>query len=352
VFRDEIDRCAALLGPLTDLDLRAVLYPATPSAEAQQRLMSTVAAQPAIFSVEYALAKLWMSWGIIPQAMIGHSVGEFVAAVIAGVFSLQDALTVVAARGRLMQQLPGGAMLAVRLAEKEVVALLPESLALAAINGPELCVVSGPFDAIDGFEKLLGTRQVVTRRLHTSHAFHSAMVDPVIAPLRELIQTLSLSAPNIPYVSCVTGTWIRAEEATSPDYWARHARNPVRFADGIAAAAAEGAGTSIMLEVGPGATLSALAAQSKRARQIAVISSMQDAARARDDRECLLESLGRLWVRGVRPLWPAVHASPRSRVALPTYPFERVRHWIDAPVPAAGDARPQPHPRRAARPES
>jgi amino acid adenylation domain-containing protein len=338
VFRDEIDRCAALLGPLTDLDLRAVLYPATPSAEAQQRLMSTVAAQPAIFSVEYALAKLWMSWGIIPQAMIGHSVGEFVAAVIAGVFSLHDALTVVAARGRLMQQLPGGAMLAVRLAEKEVVALLPESLALAAINGPELCVVSGPFDAIDGFEKLLGTRQVVTRRLHTSHAFHSAMVDPVIAPLRELIQTLSLSAPNIPYVSCVTGTWIRAEEATSPDYWARHARNPVRFADGIAAAAAEGAGTSIMLEVGPGATLSALAAQSKRARQIAVISSMQDAARARDDRECLLESLGRLWVRGVRPLWPAVHASPRSRVALPTYPFERVRHWIDAPVPAAGDA--------------
>ena len=335
VFRHEIDRCATILRPLLDQDLRALLYPTATAGDAQHRLMSTVAAQPAIFSVEYALAKLWMAWGIRPKAMIGHSVGEFVAAVLAGVFSLQDALAVVAARGKLMQQLPGGAMLAVRLPEKEVAALLPDSLAVAAVNSPELCVVSGPTDAIETFEKLLGLRQVVTRRLHTSHAFHSAMVDPVIAPLCEEVRRLSLSAPTIPYVSCVTGTWIRAEEATSPEYWARHARNPVRFADGIATVAQAGsadAGGPILLEVGPGATLSSLAAQSLRGRRIPVISSMQDATRPRDDRECLLESLGRLWVHGVSPDWAAIHAEPRTRVALPTYPFERARYWIDAPA--------------------
>jgi amino acid adenylation domain-containing protein len=340
VFRQEIDRCATILRPLMGQDLLALLYPSATSAEAQLRLMSTVAAQPAIFSVEYALAKLWMAWGIRPKAMIGHSVGEFVAAVIAGVFSLEDALTVVAARGKLMQQLPGGAMLAVRLPEQEVAALLPASLAIAAVNSPELCVVSGPSDAVETFEKLLGLRQVVARRLHTSHAFHSAMVDPVIAPLRAQVQGLSLSAPKIPYVSCVTGTWIRAEEATSPEYWARHARNPVRFADGIVTAA--DAGAPIMLEVGPGAALSSLAAQSMRGRRIPIISSMQDATRQRDDRECLLESLGRLWVHGVSPDWAASHSTPRTRVAVPTYPFERMRYWIDAPTSSATGAPPSP----------
>jgi amino acid adenylation domain-containing protein len=328
-YRRHIDRCAEILRPLMADDLQSLLYPAQESPEAHQRLMSTVAAQPAIFSVEYALAQLWMSWGITPRAMIGHSVGEFVAAVLAGVFSLEDALSVVAARGRLMQALPGGAMLAVRLPETDVLALLPPTLAIAAINGPALCVVSGPYEAVDGFEQLLQSRNVVSRRLHTSHAFHSSMVDQMIEPLRAHLRPLRLSSPTIPYVSCVSGDWIRSDEATSPDYWARHAREPVRFADGIAKLARDSA---ILLEVGPGAALSTLAAQSTRGSGTVVVTSMQDSARERTDRECLLDAVGRLWINGAVPTWTALHATAGHRVPLPTYPFERKRHWINPPA--------------------
>ena len=275
-----------------------------------------------------------MSWGIKPRAMIGHSVGEFVAAALAGVFSLEAALGIVAARGRLMQDLPGGAMLAVRLPEAEVLQLLTPGLAIAAINGPALCVVSGPYGEVDALEKALTGRNVVNRRLHTSHAFHSAMVDPMIEPLRAHLQSVRLSAPSIPYVSCVTGDWIRAEEATSPGYWARHAREPVRFADGVMKLG--DLPSAALLEVGPGATLSALAAQAMRGRSVSVIASMQDAARERSDRECLLEALGRLWIHGATPDWQAVHGAPRARVSLPSYPFERKRHWIEPPKIAAG----------------
>ena len=336
-FRRHIDRCAEILRPLMADDLLSLLYPAEDSPAARQRLMSTVAAQPAIFSVEYALAKLWMSWGITPRAMIGHSVGEFVAAVIAGVLSLEDALGVVATRGRLMQELPGGAMLAVRLPEADVLSLLPPTLAIAAINGPALCVVSGPYEAVDSFEQLLQSRAVVSRRLHTSHAFHSPMVDKMIEPLRAHLRPLRLSSPTIPYVSCVSGDWIRSDEATSPDYWARHAREPVRFADGIAKLAQASA---LLLEVGPGAALSTLAAQSTRGTGTVVVTSMQDSARERSDRECILDAVGRLWINGATPNWTALHGAPRTRVPLPSYPFERKRHWIDAPPRASSEIAP------------
>jgi amino acid adenylation domain-containing protein len=332
-FRRQMQRCADIVRPLMADDLLSMVYPAVHSPEAKQRLMSTVAAQPAIFSVEYSLAKLWMSWGVQPQAMIGHSVGEFVAAVLAGVFSLEDALALVAARGRLMQELPGGAMLAVRLPEAQLLPLLTPSLALAAINGPALCVVAGPHEAVEALEKALAARHVVSRRLHTSHAFHSPMVEPVIEPLRRQLRKLRLSAPTIPYVSCVTGDWIRADQATSPDYWAQHARATVRFADGMTTVSASPA--ALLLEVGPGNALSTLALQATRGRKVPVISSMQDAARDLDDRECLLDALGRTWVHGAAPDWTAVHGEPRARVPLPTYPFERSRHWIDAPKPGA-----------------
>ena len=334
-FRRHIDRCAEILRPLMADDLLSLLYPTVDSPDARQRLMSTVAAQPAIFSVEYALAQLWMSWGIVPRAMIGHSVGEFVAAVIAGVLSLEDALGVVATRGRLMQELPGGAMLAVRLPEAEVLPLLPPTLAIAAINGPALCVVSGPYEAMDAFEALLKSRNMVSRRLHTSHAFHSSMVDKMIEPLRGHLRPLRFSSPTIPYVSCVSGDWIRGDEATSPDYWARHAREPVRFADGIARLAQS---STVLLEVGPGAALSTLAAQTTRGSGIPVITSMQDAERERSDRECILDALGRLWINGAEPNWLALHGTSRMRVSLPTYPFERKRHWIEAPARAASEA--------------
>jgi amino acid adenylation domain-containing protein len=330
VFRQSIERCAAILAPLLADDLLGLLYPAATTPESSQRLMMTSAAQPAIFSVEYALASLWMSWGIKPSAMIGHSIGEFVAAVLAGVMSLGDALAVVAARGRLMQSLPGGAMLAVRLPEAEVAPLLAPSLNVAAINGPALCVVAGPFEAVDAFEKSLESRSVVTRRLHTSHAFHSAMVDPIIEPLQRQLQGIALSAPTIPYVSCVTGDWIRSEQATSALYWARHAREPVRFNDGVQKAAAlEGA---LLIEVGPGNALSTLATQATRGRSVPIVTSLPDASRERPDRDCLLEAVGRAWIHGATPAWSALASAPHSRVSLPTYPFERSRYFIDAPA--------------------
>lgn len=337
IFRESIERCAAILAARGDTDLIGLLYPAEYSAEAQQRLMSTVAAQPAIFSVEYALAQLWMSWGIKPAAMIGHSVGEFVAAVIAGVFSLEDALTIVAARGQLMQNLPGGAMLSVRLPEVEARALLTEPLSIAAVNAPFLCVVAGPYEAVDAYEKLLAQKNIVSRRLHTSHAFHSAMVEPMVEPLRQTVAQLAaltpLRAPSIPYVSCVTGTWILPEQAMAPDYWAKHAREAVRFADGVAVVASSV--STLLIEVGPGNALSTLAAQTQRDRKTPVIASMQDAARERNDSECLLDALGRLWVNGCTLDWQAIEsangASDSRRVPLPTYSFDRARHWIDAP---------------------
>jgi amino acid adenylation domain-containing protein len=335
-FRRHIDRCAEILKPMMSDDLLELLYPAENSAQAKQRLMSTIAAQPAIFCVEYALARLWMSWGIRPRAMIGHSVGEFVAAAISGVLSLEDALGAVAARGRLMQNLPGGAMLAVRLPENDVLPLLDTSLSIAAINGPALCVVSGPYESIDAFEKMLGERGVISRRLHTSHAFHSAMLDPMIAPLRAHLCKLKFEPPKIPYVSCVTGDWIRDDEATSPDYWARHARAAVRFADGIAKVSE--APSALLLEVGPGAALSTLATQATKGRNVPVITSMQDAMRERGDRDCLLDALGRVWIQGITPDWRAVHRASPMRVPLPTYPFERSRHWIDAPKTSRPEA--------------
>ena len=335
-FRQHIEQCSEILEPLMAQNLLNLLYPAVNSPEAKLLLMSTVAAQPAIFSVEYALAKLWMSWGIRPTAMIGHSVGEFVAAALSGVMSLKDALTVVAARGRLMQDLPGGAMMAVRLAETELLPLMTPELAIAAVNGPALCVIAGPYAAVDGFETALTARNVVTRRLHTSHAFHSAMVDPVIEPLRRELQRVEFSPPTIPYVSCVTGDWISAEQAVSADYWARHARQAVRFADGVAKVSASG--SAVLLEVGPGNALTTLALQATRGRSVPVIASMQDATREHDDGDRLLDAAGRAFTQGIVPDWIALRGGTRQRVPLPTYPFERNRHWINAPAIVRNDA--------------
>lgn len=332
VFRETVDRCADLLAPQLGLDLRSLLYPTTDRDSAAAALMSTLAAQPAIFTLEYATARLWMSWGITPTAMIGHSIGEFVAATLAGVMTLDAALAIVAARGRLMGALPGGAMLSVRLPEAELLPLLDARLAIAAINGPTLCVVSGPFDAIEAFEAQLTARGIVHRRLHTSHAFHSAMVEPIVAPLREVVARAALSAPTIPCASCVTGTWITSAEATSPDYWARHARVPVRFADGLATVAAEG--SPLLLEVGPGNVLTTLATQIVKGRGLAIVASLPDAERGTGDRETMLAALGRLWIAGHAPEWRKLQAQPARRVALPTYPFQRSRHWIDAPSEA------------------
>ena len=250
-FRAEVDRCCELLLPHVGRDLRELLFPAVNKADAAAaELEQTQYTQPALFVLEYALATLWEEWGVEPDAMVGHSIGEYVAACRAGVFTLEGALELVAARGRLIGDLPaGGAMLAVHLVESEVAKLVEGDLSLAAINAPGLCVVSGPLESIERLESAFEEKGVATRRLHTSHAFHSALMDPILAPFGEVVARLRPKAPEKPFVSCTTGTWIRAEEATDPQYWVRHLRQPVRFADCVQTLVEK---DRILLEVGPG----------------------------------------------------------------------------------------------------
>ena len=278
------------------------------------------------------MAKLWMAWGIHPQAMIGHSIGEYVAACLAGVFSLEDALALVAARGRLMQQLPGGAMLAVPLPEQEVHPLLDQNLSLAAINGPSLCVVSGPTAAVEALQDRLTEQGVSCLRVHTSHAFHSAMMDPILEPFTEHVQAVNLEPPKIPYVSNVTGTWMTAAEATSPSYWARHLRHTVRFAAGLHELLKEP--DRILLEVGPGRTLSTFAGRhpEKAAGQV-VLSSLRHPQDQASDVAFMLNTLGQLWLAGIPVEWSGFYARERrQRLPLPTYPFERQRYWVEPPT--------------------
>jgi len=233
-FREECDRCFDLLQPHLGIDLRSCLYPAPEDVEqATDQLKQTAITQPVLFAIEYALAKLWMSWGVQPQALIGHSIGEYVAACLAGVFSLEDALALVATRGRLMQQMPSGAMVSVNLSADEVQPFLGEPLALAASNAPCLSVVSGSVEAVEQLEQQLEAKGIGYRRLHTSHAFHSPMMNPIVGTFTQHLHTVKLNPPQIPFISNVTGTWITAADATDPNYWARHLRQGVRFAEGI-----------------------------------------------------------------------------------------------------------------------
>ena len=336
VFRHELDRCAEILSAY-GLDLIASLYGGADPANAE-RLARTGTAQPAIFSVEYALAQLWRSWGVAAQAFVGHSVGEFVAACLAGVFSLPDALGLVAARGRLMEGLPRGGMIAVRLGGDEAAGFVGPAVSLAAVNGPAHCVLAGPDQALVEVEARLEARGVVYRRLHTSHAFHSAMMDPMIAPFAERVAEIRLTAPEVPYVSGVTGEWIRPEEAAAPQYWARHAREPVRFAAAIKTLTASG--SPILLEVGPGNTLSTLALQTARNKAAGIVGSLPNAGGQPPDDESILSALGKLWTAGVAPDWRAAADGAGSRVPLPTYPFERRRYWIEPPARPAPATKP------------
>jgi amino acid adenylation domain-containing protein len=339
VFRDAVDRCAEILRPHLGTDLRKLLYPPEgASDEAKRRVTDTIVAQPAIFTIEYALAQLWMSWGIHPQAMLGHSIGEFVAACLAGVFSLEDALALVAARGEMMQKLPAGGMLSVRLPESEVRSRLNGHLSLAAVNAPSLCVVAGPFDALEHFEQQLTQEGTACRRLVTSHAFHSAMMDPILEPFTARVAQVRLNPPQIPYVSGVTGTWVTEKETTNAAYWARHFRQPVQFSAGVSVLRKNS--NAVLLEVGPGNVLSTLARQHVGFDSEQVIaSSLADGFSGDGDAVTLMNALGAVWLAGVEPNWSALYGGVRrQRVSLPTYPFERKRYWLETPEVAANVA--------------
>ncbi|HEX5758263.1 MAG TPA: amino acid adenylation domain-containing protein [Thermoanaerobaculia bacterium] len=349
VYREALDRCGALFAAELGFDLGPLLHAAPDDAAAAARLAETAVTQPALFAVEHALAQLWISWGVRPAAMLGHSIGEYVAACLAGVFTLEEAARLVAARGRLMQGLPPGAMLGVPLPEADVAALLaahPE-LSLAAVNAPASCVVSGPPEAVAAWQEELGRKGIEVRALRTSHAFHSAMMEPALPAFREVVERVELRPPAVPYLSNLTGSWITAEEATDPDYWVRHLRGTVRFADGLAALL--GRPGRALLEVGPGRTLTTLANQhpEKTAAEL-IAATLPRPKDGGSDLDAALGAAGRLWLAGIEIDWEGLHApARRRRVPLPTYPFERKRFWVDgrpaaAVAPPASGNRPEP----------
>jgi acyl transferase domain-containing protein/acyl carrier protein len=326
VFRAVVDECAEILREEIGLDLRTLLMPAEGDREAaEERLRRTEFTQPALFTVEYALARLWQSYGVEPSAMIGHSIGEYAAAACAGVFDLPDALRLVAARGRLMQGVPPGSMLAVRLDQDELRGRLPDGLSIATVNGPGACVVAGPTDLVERYAARLEEDGTGHTRLRTSHAFHSPMMDPVLARFHELVAGVARRAPALPFLSNLTGTWITAEEATDPAYWTRHLRETVRFGDCVATLLAEGDWT--MVECGPGRQLAGLARGQVRQGGAAPLASLPGPSDTKSDLQVLYAAAGTLWTAGV-----AVDAErlcgPGRRVPLPGYPFERSHHWV------------------------
>ncbi len=325
-FRADVDRCARILDPWLEWDLLSMLYPEA-ARESDDRLADTLVAQPALFVIEYALARLWMSWGVRPAMMIGHSLGEYVAACIAGVWSLADALAVVAMRGRLMQQLPAGAMLSINLPDQELRPILDPSIAIAAVNGPATCVASGPLHALSALERTLEERRVEYRVLPVNRAFHSQLTDGILDAFRAAMERVTFAAPQIPYVSNLSGDWIRPEQATSPAYWTEHLRQTVLFGAGVRTLVRDA--IPILLEVGPGRTLSTLVRLQFEGRHAPiVISSLGHTKERRSAVEGMLNAAAQLWTSGVELDWRALHNDGRRRVSLPTYPFERRRCWI------------------------
>lgn len=340
VYRQWIDQGAETLAPHLGLDIRTLLLSEPPEGDdTPHPIRSTIYAQPALFLVEYALAQLWISRGIQPAAMIGHSVGELVAACVAEAISFEDALSLIAKRGALMQSAEPGAMLVVRLSEAELASLLPGDVDLAAINAPSLSVVAGPFAAIEAFEATLKARDIEHRRLHTSHAFHSRMMSGVVEDLAKVADSLAFACPKIPYVSSVTGQWAASDQPVTGRYWASHCRDVVRFSDALATVTAQS--KPVLLEIGPGRTLSTFVMQGlPKDRHAGAIASLPDFAMRERELPVLAEATGRLWLSGVTPDWQTVQADGARRVSLPTYPFEPERHWIDAPATATASHQP------------
>jgi amino acid adenylation domain-containing protein len=330
VFREAMDECLAALAGKLPFDLRALMFGDDPAPLAQ-----TSVTQPATFCLEYALAKVWLARGLAPVALIGHSVGEFVAAVLAGVMTLADAARLVAHRGALMQALPPGAMLSVRMSAGELEAVLPEGVQLAAENGPSACVVAGPTQAVDAFASVLEERGVVIRRLQTSHAFHSAMMDPAVPAFEAAVREVTLSRPRLRIASTLTGTWLTDAQATDPAYWGRHLREPVRFSPAVTTVQGD-VPSPVFIEAGPRTTLTGLVRQHRIRQAVpSAVSSLTD--KPESERANLTQAAGQLWSLGAGVPWPAWPPHGRRRIVLPSYAFERQRHWVDA-APAASVA--------------
>jgi amino acid adenylation domain-containing protein len=328
VFAAAFDDCIDAMAGTTGFDLRERMFSDDPKA-----LSPTAVTQPALFTIEYALARRLLATGVRPHALMGHSVGEFVAAVLAGVMRLEDAARLVARRGALMQALPAGAMLSVRIGAAELEQRLGASLSLAAENGPTACVAAGPFEAIAALQATLEAEGIACRALQTSHAFHSAMMDGAVAPFEALAGQVALNAPQTPIFSTLTGRLLEAQEATSPAYWARHLRGTVRFSPAVRAAM-EHAAQPLFIEAGPRNTLSTLVRQHGASAAVPLLHG-----EPADEQRTLCLAVGRLWTCGAEvELSRLSSRTGAQRVRLPTSPFERKRFWVDiaaAPETAA-----------------
>lgn len=343
VFRDTVDSCLQYLDDI-DINLSDIVQfkdgAKTVDCEAEKRITETRYAQPALFIFEVALARQWMTWGVKPAAMIGHSIGEYAAACLAGVMSLQDALLLVAERGRLMHEMPAGSMLSVPLSridcDQQIKhSNITEELSIATINTPEMTVVSGEDAVIEKFQAFLLDHNIDTRKLHTSHAFHSHMMKPMLDAYRQVVAGVELKAPQIPYISNVSGTWITAEDATNPEYYSKHIRQAVNFSSGLATLFE--IGNSVFIEVGPGQVLQTLASRhSEVPKSVTVVASSpritaEKTPHDNDEINALLLALGRLYASGVNINWDVLHAATGrvNKVILPSYPFQMQRFWIE-----------------------
>ncbi|MCU0289662.1 MAG: type I polyketide synthase, partial [Acidobacteria bacterium] len=349
IFREEINRCFEILKPLSHYDFKEILYPSPGKNNSDQTdrtniINQTDVTQPVIFIIEYALAKLLMAWGIKPYAMVGHSIGEYVAACLSGVLTLVDALKLVTARGALMQKMPRGAMLSIPLPENELAQLIKENnyrqdeLSIAAVNSTALCVVSGPYEIINQLEEILKAKKYECSKLHTSHAFHSYMMEPILTEFEKIVSAIPLNKPQIPYLSNLTGNWIQEQETKSAGYWTSHLRSTVRFADNIKILLE--LDSPVFIEVGPGRTLSTFVQKydgaistSGRREEPLVVDLVRHPQKTVTDSYYLLNSIGQLWLYGIEPDWNAFYAHEKSqkpgRIPLPTYPFDRKRYWIE-----------------------
>jgi phthiocerol/phenolphthiocerol synthesis type-I polyketide synthase E len=350
VYREAIDRCAELLrGPLGG-DLREVMFAAPERFDAASReLARPLWAQPALFACDWALAELWRSWGVQPEAMLGHSLGEYVAACVAGVFTLEEALELVMARGRLGEAMPPGAMVSVLAPVAEVAPLLGPELSVSAINGPATCVIAGPPGAVESFEQALAARGVEFRRVRYPRAMHSSMVDPYLADFARVVRRVTPRPPTLPVVSSVTGRWLEAREATDPEYWVRHLRETVRFSDALECLLSSG--DRALIEVGAGSILSSLARQHPARTSQSVIASLPGSS---ERKTSPLHALGEAWQAGVPIDWDGFRAGERRRrVVLPTYSFDRERYWLEPIDSLASTVRaespPPPEPRHMSR---
>ncbi len=330
VFRAAVDEGLAICERKLNRPLRDVMFPAAGKVdEAARKLEQPSLALPALLTIQVAQARLLMSWGVKPAALIGHSMGEYTAAHLAGVFTFEEALTLVELRGRLFESLPEGAMLSVPLPEADVAALMTPELSVSVINAPKMTVVGGPVAAIEALQAKLAQQEVDAARVRINVAAHSSMLEPILEPFGAQLRRMTMKAPTLAFVSNLSGTWITAAEATDPAYWVRHLRNTVRFADGMRTLLEDE--SRVLVEVGPGRTLSSLARQHPaRKPQQAIVNSMRHVDEAIDDQAHALTALGRLWAVGVDVPWDPLHGQEkRLRVQLPGYQFERARHWVE-----------------------